>query len=73
MSKIGPILHTLLGKLQAFWHENLQVYETNTPEWLIEQWKRKAEAEKKELEKQIKELEVVLLIKSVGVNIDGLP
>ncbi|HDZ27953.1 hypothetical protein LCGC14_0399060 [marine sediment metagenome] len=63
MSKIGPILHTLLGKLQAFWRENVQVYETDTPKWLIRQWKSKAEAKRGELEKQIKELEVVLLTK----------
>ena len=47
------ILHILLVKLQAFWHENLQIYERDTPGWLIKQWKRAAEAEKGELEEQL--------------------
>ena len=49
------ILQIWLGKLQAFWHENLQICEIDTPEWLIRQWKREAEAEKRDLEMRIGE------------------
>lgn len=49
------ILQIWLGKLQAFWHENIQIYERDTPKWLIRQWKREAEAEKTRLERRIRE------------------